>query len=306
MRYALALVAVLSVASPAFAQVEIVTEPSRVAAHAAPELAHERRIAEAWRAAGVPTECEKHTADDARCDLLTAGTAWEIDWPAKWAECGGQARYYAKAFGRRAGMILLSGGAGDAKLIERGRLLAADLGAEFLVVPVDGDVPLPREAGVRAALPAGAAGKANGGSLSECPCSPSGGPCDCGPLCACSHCKGKGEAAEKPGVELAPQLVVTLWTAGCVHGDRWERECLPALERAGWRVQINRVEPTEATCPTFTFRGRTWTGYRNAAEFFGLIDTHKVSAPASPAPVRQPFATGFLPAFGGCTEGRCR
>lgn len=116
------------------------------------ELWHEARIADAWRAAGIPTETEVHTADNARCDLVTGSTAYELDWAHKWAECGGQAAFYAKELKRKPGMILLAED-GDEKFVERAEVVAKLVRAELIVVPVEGDVPLPTEKASAAASP---------------------------------------------------------------------------------------------------------------------------------------------------------
>lgn len=123
---------------------EITPDVDLSAFEAAPhnELWHEARIAMAWRKAGLNVETEVHTADNARCDLVTDDVAWELDWAKKWAECGGQATFYAKELNRKPGMVLLAE-SGDERFVERAKVVAKSIKAELIVVPVEGDVPLP-------------------------------------------------------------------------------------------------------------------------------------------------------------------
>lgn len=51
------------------------------------------------------TEYRLH--DGTRVDCLTSTHAWEIDFADKWAECIGQALYYASQTGKQAGCALI-------------------------------------------------------------------------------------------------------------------------------------------------------------------------------------------------------
>ena len=54
-------------------------------------------------------EAEHRLPCGARVDVLTERTAWEVEWPDKWAESIGQAVYYRASSGRQGGVILLMG-----------------------------------------------------------------------------------------------------------------------------------------------------------------------------------------------------
>lgn len=156
------------------------------------EVDHQDRIVAAWRAAGI--DAKGHDDHDAVyipryhafADIVTPGTAWEVDFAhnGKEYEAVGQGLFYGAAMGKRAGVILLSDGT-DGAQVERSRL-SAQRGRvdEFIVVPIAGAVPLPKEAKIK--------GKdvdfrkVSAGDLTPCPC---GDPCVCGPLCVCAHCK---------------------------------------------------------------------------------------------------------------------
>lgn len=60
------------------------------------------RIAAQWNA-----QTEVVLWDGTRVDILTDSTAWEVEWPAKWAESIGQALYYAEVSGKQPGIVLL-------------------------------------------------------------------------------------------------------------------------------------------------------------------------------------------------------
>lgn len=73
-------------------------------------------------AAKYQAKIEVRTPDGARCDLVTATHAIEVDYPKKWAESIGQALYYALALDRKPGVILLADDPqGESKRIARCR-----------------------------------------------------------------------------------------------------------------------------------------------------------------------------------------
>jgi thiol-disulfide isomerase/thioredoxin len=114
------------------------------AAEAMSEAAHRDRIADHWRANGIEVQEEATAPAGTRCDLLTATHAYEIDFAHKFYECTGQAVYYASVWHRKPGMVLLVK-PGDERFVQRAKMNAAYIKAEIVLVPVDGDVPLPSD-----------------------------------------------------------------------------------------------------------------------------------------------------------------
>lgn len=66
------------------------------------EVEEAAKIAGRW---GGETEVVQW--DGTRVDILTVDTAWEVDWPHKWAEAVGQSLYYAHLTERKPGIVLL-------------------------------------------------------------------------------------------------------------------------------------------------------------------------------------------------------
>mgnify|MGYP000311197151 CR=1 FL=1 len=75
--------------------------------HDVVEVAWEKRIAEALREAGFPSQIEVVLGDQSRVDILMDYYAVEIDWAPKWAESIGQSLYYAIRTKRKPAIILL-------------------------------------------------------------------------------------------------------------------------------------------------------------------------------------------------------
>ena len=63
-----------------------------------------------WLAQERGGVAEARTFDGSRVDVLTDQYAIEVEWVKKWKESIGQALYYAAAFGRKPGVILLTRG----------------------------------------------------------------------------------------------------------------------------------------------------------------------------------------------------
>lgn len=66
------------------------------------EVEEAARIAKRWNA-----QTEVVLWDGTRVDILTEDTAYEVDWPHKWAEAVGQSLYYAHLTEKRPGVVLL-------------------------------------------------------------------------------------------------------------------------------------------------------------------------------------------------------
>jgi hypothetical protein len=73
-----------------------------------------KHIAKTWNSRGVKTLTEVECNDGTRCDLLTMGTAWEVEWSDNFWEAPAQAWHYHKELkntdgyrGLQPGVILL-------------------------------------------------------------------------------------------------------------------------------------------------------------------------------------------------------
>lgn len=64
------------------------------------ERDYQLMAAEQLRAAGLAADLEFVLDDGARVDIVTPAHAVEVDFPCKWAECVGQALYYALKTGK--------------------------------------------------------------------------------------------------------------------------------------------------------------------------------------------------------------
>lgn len=130
--------------------------------------------------------------------------------------------------------------------------------------------------------------------------------CRCGASCDCVDCDcpgcphRKGTATQEPSpdaVVKAPHLVASVWSSGCVHGERWLREAYPELLAKGWRIEVRRVSPDSGVaCPTFAMGGRTWSGYTGKASHFAALKggesvrvTHDARPKDSAKPVQTPM-----------------
>lgn len=68
-----------------------------------------------------------------------------------------------------------------------------------------------------------------------------------------------------------PHMTAVLWDSGCIHGENWERDALPALREEGWRVDVRRVPPGHVPCPSFVLNEVHWTGYPSRKAHFDKI-----------------------------------
>lgn len=68
------------------------------------ETAWSAYIAQEWHG-----EAEHQCPDGSRVDVLTDTTAYEVEWPEKWAQSIGQAVFYRAATNRKGGVVLLMG-----------------------------------------------------------------------------------------------------------------------------------------------------------------------------------------------------
>lgn len=69
----------------------------------------EKKHNEAWYQEKYCSGDKEFTlSDSARVDCLTNRFAIEYDWGKKWAECAGQAQYYARSTGKLAGCVLIN------------------------------------------------------------------------------------------------------------------------------------------------------------------------------------------------------
>jgi hypothetical protein len=101
----------------------IVLISATTAAQAETELDACRRLAAKYGA-----ELEVVTKDGARCDMLTATEAIEVDWARKWAEGIGQSLYYATVLDRQPAVILLVTGESDQRYVARCRVVCERYG----------------------------------------------------------------------------------------------------------------------------------------------------------------------------------
>lgn len=73
------------------------------------EKDYQRMAAEQLKAAGLDPQLEVVLDDGARVDICTKTHAIEVDFPHKWAECIGQALYYAVKTGKAPVCLLVVG-----------------------------------------------------------------------------------------------------------------------------------------------------------------------------------------------------
>lgn len=122
----------------------------------------------------------------------------------------------------------------------------------------------------------------------ECRC---GGACDPS-SCPCrdGECRG-GESNRANVARLpAPHLSVTVADRGCPPCEAWERDTLPALTAAGWRVKVDRVPFGSESTPSFRFRDRTLDRYTTRAAFYGWLEGRGDGRVVDAAPARGPVA----------------
>lgn len=72
-------------------------------------------------------EIEVKLHDKTRVDCLTNTHAIEIDWCHKWAEGVGQALYYSKVTGRKAGLALICSASEINRFVDRVKLAAPEI-----------------------------------------------------------------------------------------------------------------------------------------------------------------------------------
>ena len=72
-------------------------------------------------------EIEVVLADRSRVDCMTATHAIEIDWCRKWAEGIGQALYYSKVTGKKAGLALICSVSEIDRFVDRVKLAAPEI-----------------------------------------------------------------------------------------------------------------------------------------------------------------------------------
>lgn len=70
-------------------------------------------------------ELEHRLSDGTRVDCLTSEYAVEVEYAQKWAEAIGQALFYAKMTGRKAGIVLIMTERGDERFAKRLREVAS-------------------------------------------------------------------------------------------------------------------------------------------------------------------------------------
>lgn len=96
---------------------------------------------------------------------------------------------------------------------------------------------------------------------------------------------------EASPVVKAPHIIATVADRGCGPCERWKSETLPALEAAGWRVQVNVVPFGSEAVPSFRMGSRKLEGYTTRAAFYAWASPRQVSLPpATVAVVSQPAA----------------
>lgn len=85
----------------------------------------EKEYQAAWcaRVGGIT---EYRLEDGTRVDCLTDTHAIEFDFAPKWAESIGQALYYARMTGKRAGVVLIMENEGDGRYLDRLNTVAAE------------------------------------------------------------------------------------------------------------------------------------------------------------------------------------
>lgn len=201
------------------------------------------RVVAAWNAAGIETQTQVRTPAGGRCDLVAAGHAWEIEFDDLGVGGIGQSLFYAADLGLRPGMVLVRRTATD-RYVTRTRLAADKAGVTLLVAPLDGDVPLPLV-------------KETGETFTK-------------------------ESPRQAGFTRAPHIIATVADRGCDPCERWQRETLPALEAAGWRVQVNVVPFGSEAVPSFQFKGRRLSGYSSRDSFYAWLSPPSVSLPTGP------------------------
>lgn len=76
--------------------------------------------------------------DSTRVDLLSDTYAIEVDWSYKWAECIGQALYYAEVTGRKPACLLLVKDMGqESRFVYRCQTVCAKHGIKLLIEVVE-------------------------------------------------------------------------------------------------------------------------------------------------------------------------
>ena len=84
----------------------------------------------------------------------------------------------------------------------------------------------------------------------------------------------QGTATQEPEaapVVKAPHIIATVADRGCGPCNKWKEETLPALEKAGWRVQVNVVPFGSQAVPEFRMGSRVLEGYTTRDAFYSWV-----------------------------------